>query len=132
MSAFADSLEEGMKDIPPSEKITFCAGCYSSDAARQKELEQLADTAELQPVFVLIRNEQYRLRQQTHQVTKQVWEQIAFCTWTVDNEGETISKDFIGKAVDGVKNSAIRLWKPLRATPELTRSNYQLRRLRKA
>lgn len=103
VSAFAASLEEGMKDIPPSEKITFCAGCYSSDAARQKELEQLADTAELQPVSVLLRNEQYRLRQQTHQGTRQVWEQIAFCTWTADNEGETISRDFIGKAIDGVK-----------------------------
>ncbi|MFP5270987.1 hypothetical protein [Coleofasciculus sp.] len=112
VSGFAVSIEEGMKDILPSEKITFCTGCYSDDTTRRQELEKLADTANLKPVSVLIRNEQRRIQQLTHKGSRQIWEQIAFCTWTADGEGEQTSRDFISKTIDGVKN----LWEALIGT----------------
>lgn len=76
------------KDIPPGEKITFCAGCYSDDSDRQKELTQLADNTHLKPISILVRNEQRRLQQMTQNGTRQVWEQIAFCSWTADAQAE--------------------------------------------
>jgi hypothetical protein len=106
VSGFADSIEEGMKDIPNGEKITFCAGCYSDDSDRQKELTQLADNTHLKPISILVRNEQRRLQQMTQNGTRQVWEQIAFCSWTADAQAEQQSRDFLGKVIDGVKNLA--------------------------
>jgi hypothetical protein len=112
VSAFASSIEEGMKDLPPGEKITFCSGCYSDDTARQKELSRLADKAHIKPVSVLIRNEQRRIQQLTQKGSRQVWSLVAFCTWTADAEGEQNTRDFLGKAIDGIRN----VWSSLLGT----------------
>jgi len=103
VSGFAASLEEGMRELPRGEKITFCTGCYSDETSRCQELEELANTTDLKAVSVLTRNEQRRIQQLTYQGTRQNWEQIAFCTWTINGDTPT-STDFLGKAINGVKS----------------------------
>lgn len=103
VSAFAESIEEGMKELPPGEKITLCCGCYSEDSDRQQQLNHLANTAQNKPISILIRNEQRRTQEVTEKGSRQVWKQIAFCTWTADTEGEQNTNDFISKFITGVK-----------------------------
>lgn len=94
IAAIADAMEEGFKYLPAGERITFCTGCYSSDRSRQQELETLADTCQLTPISVLVRNEQKRVQELTQSGKRQIWKQYVFCTWTGDDTGEAAHKDW--------------------------------------
>ncbi len=76
------SLEEGLKNLPSGERITFCTGCYSDDQQRQRELEQMADHCINRTVATLLRNEQVKVKQLTERGKRQVWRQHIFVTWT--------------------------------------------------
>lgn len=104
VSAYAASIEEGMKELPPGEKITFCSGCYGEDDARQEQLDSVANKAQSRPASVLIRNEQTRVQELTQKGLRQVWEQTAFATWTADSEGQQNTRDLLGKTIDTIKN----------------------------
>ncbi|MHC5719901.1 MAG: hypothetical protein ACYTX0_49680, partial [Nostoc sp.] len=104
-----------MKELPPGEKITFCTGCYSDNTEsyplqtgstkgvphkRQTPLTALADDCHLKPVSVLLRNEQLRVEQLKEAGSRQIWNQIAFCTWTSDDEAGSQHKDFVGGLIE--------------------------------
>ncbi|MGK7875422.1 MAG: hypothetical protein AB4426_19615 [Xenococcaceae cyanobacterium] len=101
ISNAASALEEGLKDILPGEKMTFHTGCYSNDSDRQQQLTQLADNCHLKPISVLIRNEQKRIQELTLNGTRQVWNQIVFCTWTFNDKSGAKSNDFLSKIING-------------------------------
>jgi hypothetical protein len=98
----AEGLEEGFKYLPRGERLTFFFGSYSSDAARQSELEHLADTCQYPPVSVLLRNEQKRVRELTEDGKRQLIQQWVFVTWTASESGESIYTDWWA----GVRNFA--------------------------
>lgn len=99
VAEFAQAIEEGIKELPPGEKITFCTGCYSDDKARQQELSTLSDTCNLAPVSVLVRNEQLRIQDLSRSGSRQTWRQMIFCSWSADSEAESQRKDPIGKLI---------------------------------
>ncbi|WP_227788727.1 hypothetical protein [Nodularia sp. LEGE 04288] len=109
VSEFAHSIEEGLKELPIGEKITFCTGCYSDDPEspilgtnsapgipRQTQLTSLADNCQIKAVSVLFRNEQLRVEQLQSAGSRQIWSQIAFCTWTSEADSSHQQKDFVG------------------------------------
>nr|WP_236117274.1 hypothetical protein [Hassalia byssoidea] len=115
VSEFAHSIEEGLKELPPGEKITFCTGCSSDHTEsyslqtgstkgvphkRQTPLTALADDCHLKPVSVLLRNEQLRVEQLKEAGSRQIWNQIAFCTWTSDDDCSYKQKDFVGGLIE--------------------------------
>jgi hypothetical protein len=104
VSEFAHAIEEGMKDLPIGERITFCTGCYSDDTQRQTQLNALANDCHLKPISVLIRNEQLRIEELKKAGTRQQWQQIAFCTWTSDQQGSSQQKDFVGAVIEKCRN----------------------------
>ncbi len=106
VSNAANALEEGLKDIPFGEKMTFHTSCYSSDRARQQELANLADNCQLSPVSVLARNEQKRIQELTQTGTRQLWEQIIFCTWTFNARSGSKANDPLSKFIDWSSNTA--------------------------
>ena len=99
VSSYSDALEEGFKFLPPGEKITFCMGSYSDEHARQQELEDLADTCNLPPVSILLRNEQNRVQELTENGSRQIWQQLAFCTWTSDSNAESHNREWWSSVV---------------------------------
>lgn len=105
VTAFAHAIEEGMKELPVGERITFCTGCYSDDEERQSELSTLADDCQLKPVSVLTRNEQLRVQQLAQGGTRQTWQQLAFCTWTSDDEAGTQHKDLVGGLIERLRKT---------------------------
>lgn len=105
VSNAATALEEGLKDIPPGEKMTFHTGCYSSDSARQQQLTQQADNCHLKPVSVLVRNEQKRVQELTLTGTRQIWNQTIFCTWTFNSQSGSKSNDPLSKFINGIINT---------------------------
>ena len=124
----ASSIEEGMKDLMPGEKMTFYLGCHSEDDEKQEELDRMADNCNLKPISVLIRNEQVRVRELTRKGSRQIWDSAIFCTWTADNEGQQASRDFISKMVDGITN----LVNGLAGTKQYHEEQFYIRILRKA
>ncbi|MEG3918056.1 hypothetical protein QUA07_02775 [Microcoleus sp. T3_A4] len=102
----ATALEEGLKDIPPGEKMTFHTGCYSSDCLRQQQLTQLADNCHLKPISVLVRNEQKRIQELNLAGTRQLWNQTIFCTWTFNAQSGSKSNDPLSKFINGIINTA--------------------------
>ena len=105
VNAFAHAIEEGMKELPIGEGITFCTGCSSDDVARQEELSTLAEECQLKPVSVLTRNEQLRVQQLSQGGTRQTWNQLAFCTWTSDDEAGTQHKDLVGGLIERLRKT---------------------------
>lgn len=105
VNVFAHAIEEGMKELPVGERITFCTGCYSNDEERQSELSDLADDCQLKPISVLTRNEQFRVQQLTQTGTRQTWQQLALCTWTSDDEAGTQHKDLIGGLIERLRKT---------------------------
>ncbi len=99
ISNAAIALEEGLKELPPGEKMTVHTGCYSLDSERQFELTQLADNCGLTPISILVRNEQKRVQELTLNGTRQTWNQIIFCTWTFHSASGSASTDLIGKSL---------------------------------
>ncbi len=91
ITAISTGISEAMKFIIPGEKCTFLLGRYSNDSTRQKYLNQLAENCELKLPSILIRNEQARIQELTHQGARSTWKQIVFCTWTADALGENRS-----------------------------------------
>ena len=77
-----------MKSILPGEKCTFLLGRYSDDSARLEHLNNLAENCSLKLPAILIRNEQARVQELTRKGARSTWQQIVFCTWTVDKFGE--------------------------------------------
>lgn len=67
---------------------------------RQTPLTALADDCQLKPVSVLLRNEQLRVEQLKEAGSRQIWNQIAFCTWTSDDEAGSQHKDFVGGLIE--------------------------------
>ena len=128
VAEFSSSMSEGMKDLPPGEKMTFYFGCRSEDEDKQEELAQIADNCQLKPVSILVRNEQVRVKELTKKGSRQLWEAIAFCTWTADNEGEHSSRDFIGKFIDWAKSFRDKL----AGTEQYHQSEFYKKLLRKA
>jgi hypothetical protein len=100
ITEFAHSIEEGMKDLPIGEKITFCTGCYSDDRDRQLQLTTLAKDSHLKPISVLVRNEQHRIQELCLAGSRTCWSQMVFCTWTSDTEAESQHKDFVGGVIE--------------------------------
>lgn len=90
----ADSMEEGLKSLPPGERLTFFSGCYSSDRAQQEQLDGLIDDCQLSPISVLLRNEKVRVQQLTQKGYRQIWQHNIFATWTTTDP-------------DGVKQDAV-------------------------
>jgi len=94
----ADALEEGFKDVQQGERLTFFAGCYSNDAHRQQQLDDLADRCSLSPISVLTRNEKIRTKQLSRKGIRQTWQHNIFATWTTaDPEGD--KQDAISKFI---------------------------------
>ncbi|MEG5104871.1 hypothetical protein QUB55_35350, partial [Microcoleus sp. AT13-A5] len=102
----ATALEEGLKDIPPGEKMTFHTGCYSSDCLRQQQLTELADNCHLKPISVLVRNEQKRIQELNLAGSRQMWNQTIFCTWTFNAQSGSKSNDPLSKFINGIVNTA--------------------------
>jgi hypothetical protein len=109
VNGFAHAIEEGMKDLPPGERITFCTGCYSDDTERQTELTNLVNDCHLKPVSVLTRNEQLRVQQLCQSGMRQTWNQFAFCTWTSDDQAGNQHKDFVGGLIEKLRKTGSRL-----------------------
>ncbi|MGA9378529.1 MAG: hypothetical protein WBV73_07135 [Phormidium sp.] len=106
VSNTASALEEGLKDIPPGEKLVFHTGCYSNDTMRQQQLNEQVETCHFKPISVLIRNEQKRVQELTLTGTRQVWNQTMFSTWTFNAQSGSQSNDFLSKIIDGILNTA--------------------------
>ncbi|HEY9853876.1 MAG TPA: hypothetical protein V6D28_30685 [Leptolyngbyaceae cyanobacterium] len=106
VSNAATALEEGLKDIPPGEKLVFHTGCYSNDSIRQQQLNEQVETCDLKPISVLIRNEQKRVQELTLTGTRQVWNQTIFCTWTFNAQSGSKSNDPLSKFINGILNTA--------------------------
>jgi hypothetical protein len=104
VNEFARTIEEGMKDLPQGERITFCTGCYSDDNQRQTQLNNLANNCHLKPISVLLRNEQLRIEELKNAGTRQQWQQIAFCTWTSDEQGTSQQKDLVSSLIEKSRN----------------------------
>lgn len=99
VSDIARSIEEGTKELPPGERITFCTSSCSDDRPRQATLNQQAKSCNLPPVTVLVKNEQLRVQELSRKGTRQMWQQIIFCTWTADKEGNSSRNDPLGKVI---------------------------------
>lgn len=56
-------IEDGLKDLPQREKITFHLGAYKSDADRQAHLDQLIENAPCPEMQFLLYGEKARIRQ---------------------------------------------------------------------
>ena len=76
------------KSTLPGEKCTFLLGRYSDDSVRQQYLNSLAQNCSLKLPAILTRNEQARVQELTGKGARSTWQQIVFCTWTVDKFGE--------------------------------------------
>lgn len=105
----ARSIEEGTKELPSGERLTFCTGCYSDDTARQQLLTQQSNACTLPPVSVLIKNEQLRVQELSRKGTRQVWQQMIFCTWTVDKDGYSGRNDPLGKAISWIQKAGTQV-----------------------
>jgi hypothetical protein len=98
----AIALEEGLKEMPPGERMTIHLGCYSDDSKRQQELSQIADRCHLTPISILTRNEQKRVQELTQAGLRQTWSQIIFCSWTFDLHTGVKSNDAIGRSLKAI------------------------------
>lgn len=103
IAGFERSIAEGMKKLPPGEKLTLCTSSTSNDEDRINELEALANSTNLKPISVLNRSEQLRTKQLTTEGKRQIWTQTAFCSWTANTQGEQKTNDLIGKCINQTK-----------------------------
>ena len=88
VTSISASISEAMKSILPGEKCTFLLGRYSDDSTRLEHLNKLAKNCSLKLPAILTRNEQARVQELTRKGARSTWQQIVFCTWTVDKFGE--------------------------------------------
>lgn len=96
-----NAIGRGMSELVPGEHIEMMMGCYSDDAERQRQLEELANNCELVANSVLLRNEQQRVRELTEAGTRQVWKQFYFCTWSAAKAGDQ-ERDLIGNTIRSI------------------------------
>ncbi|MGG6262801.1 hypothetical protein ACQ4M3_20525 [Leptolyngbya sp. AN03gr2] len=96
------AIEEGTKELPHGERVTFCTGSYSNDKQRQQEISEQAANCKLPPVSVLLRNEQLRIQELSRKGTRQTWSQIIFCTWTAGKDGTNYRNDPLGRMIAGI------------------------------
>ncbi|NJK53087.1 MAG: hypothetical protein HC936_10220 [Leptolyngbyaceae cyanobacterium SU_3_3] len=54
---------------------------------------------------MLTRNEQLRVQQLAQGGTRQTWNQLAFCTWTSDDEAGTQHKDLVGGLIERLRKT---------------------------
>lgn len=101
----AKNLEEGLKDIPPQEKMTIYTRC-GSDRSEEERLETIADNCQTTPIAVLVRNKQKRIQELTNKGYRQKWEQYIFVSWTYNEKTEEADKDLAGKITNWTVNTA--------------------------
>ncbi|MBE9124733.1 MULTISPECIES: hypothetical protein [unclassified Coleofasciculus] len=110
VSAAAQNLEAGFKELPKGEKLTLYCGCHSLDQDRQSELDLAAQNCRFPAISVLIRNEQKRIQELKRAGQRQEWEQILFCTWTANEKAQGQNRDALGKTIDWVTNRWSSFW----------------------
>lgn len=132
VSTASKNLEAGWREIPQGEKITLYGGCHSRDRDRQSYLSKVSRNCELEPISVLIRNEQRRIQQLKRNGNRSSWEQIAFCTWTVNDQGQSSKRDTLGKIINRTQNLGSRIWGQLSGNQRLRSEKFYTRLLLKA
>jgi hypothetical protein len=99
-----DSLRRGLQELPEREALTFYLGCSTDIRERYYQLHQLVESTALNPISVLLLNEQKRIYELANQGVRQVWSQSVWATWTAQRSQED-KTDWIGKALIALQNS---------------------------
>ncbi|GFE69100.1 hypothetical protein [Chroococcus sp. FPU101] len=104
-------ISEGLKEILPSETITFCSICQtpSNDEPRQKYLEQALETCQIPLLKIILKKEEVHRQKLNELGKRQNWEKLVFCTYTIDKNGNHRSNDFISKTLRGFIYSTNKL-----------------------
>ncbi|MFB2838006.1 hypothetical protein [Floridanema evergladense] len=112
-----DAIEASLKDLPENERLTINLGSFTSDAARQKELKMLYQSAPNTELQYLLMGERKRVQELTEMGIRKPKFLRLYGTYTVepDTEGTT---DLIEKALAKLERS----WKQF--TGELQQLQY--------
>ena len=81
-----DAIENGLKDLPPQEKLTIHFGSFSSDAAEQRRLSELAVSCNQPSLQFLLLAEKQRMADLTRSGLRKPKFLRFYCTYTVDPE----------------------------------------------
>ena len=98
-----NALHRAMSELPGGELLTFHMAGWSSTRERKQQLRDLAEQAHSQAIAVLMLNEQQRVNEISAAGDRQVWEQIAWGSWTAQKNLEE-QQDLIGKALLWLQN----------------------------
>lgn len=93
-----DALRRGMQELPDREALTFYLGCSTDIHERYQQLNFLIDSTTLNPISVLLINEQKRIFELANRGVRQVWSQSIWATWTAQRATED-KTDLIGKGI---------------------------------
>ncbi len=100
------AIEDGLKDLPEGETLTFRARTFADDALRQEQLRALQENCEDNPILQLIlvgeRKRVWELKEDGKYNPKTL--QI-FATYTVPIDIESKQQDALGKAILKTKRS---------------------------
>ena len=82
--AMFDSIESGLKDLPPGETLTLHFGSFSSDSKRQQQLSQVAKEAPSDRLKFLIYSEKQRVQELTRSGVRKPKFLKIYVTYTID------------------------------------------------
>jgi hypothetical protein len=81
-----EGIEGGLKEIPEREFLTIHFGSFTQDHQRQKELKELEQECQVEPIKLLLRSERLRVRGLTAGGLRKNKFMRLWCTYTVEDD----------------------------------------------
>ena len=122
----------GLKELTKAEKMTIHLSKFSASTERQSQLDELANNCELSPLKILVKNDKQRVSELTRAGSRQVWQQLIFCTWTVDENLVERQTDLIGKILRSGSRAIKKIWSFLTGNEQIYRERFYKQLLNKA
>ncbi len=99
-----NSIESGLKDLPPGERLTIRLSSFTDDTTRQQQLKTLSDTAPNKELQFLLMGERLRTQQLTEKGVRKPKKLRLYCTYTIETNS-TGTTDAIEKILSKVERS---------------------------
>jgi len=125
----ASSIQQAMSELPSGERLRFYLDCKSTIKTRKQELRTLARTTVLDPISIMLLDEESRIKRLTKDGTRQVWNQTVWATWT-DARADEQSTDAIGKMILLTKRVVNRRIRKVAGTEEAHFRKFYLQLIR--
>ncbi|NJM22321.1 MAG: hypothetical protein HC907_28235 [Richelia sp. SM1_7_0] len=99
-----NSIESGLKDLPPGERLTIRLSSFTDDTTRQQQLKNLSRSAPNKELQFLLMGERLRTQQLTSKGVRKPKKLHLYCTYTIETNS-TGTTDAIEKILSKVERS---------------------------